>query len=88
MFPVRCYTCNACLAQQYPEYRARAQRGENASDVLQGLGVRRLCCRRMFLGYVNLIDEQLPHPNKDVVLDEAGTILYRLARQVRVVSCD
>jgi DNA-directed RNA polymerase subunit N len=31
--------------------------GESPEKVLDKLGVKRYCCRRMFLGHVNFIDE-------------------------------
>jgi len=31
-------------------------KGENPAKVLDDLGVRRYCCRRMFLSHIDLID--------------------------------
>jgi hypothetical protein len=69
MFPVRCYTCNAVLAQNPPQ------------------PVHRICCRRMFLGYVDLTTDQVQYGNVDVEL-APGVILRRKVVHTRVVSCD
>lgn len=87
-FPVRCYTCNAPLAQKHPRYRDALREGTRASEALQALDVTRSCCRRMFLGHVDLVADQVRHPNVDRALDEGGTVLQRLARAPRTVSCD
>ena len=93
MFPVRCYTCNAVLAQMHAEYVARttaAPEGECDAPgaALDRLGVRRMCCRRMFLGYVDLVTQQVRYPNLDRALDDEGTLLRRESRGEHVVSCD
>ena len=88
-FPIRCYTCNCVVADKYPAYRAAMQDGSrSAIDVFREENIARMCCRRMFLGHVDLVDDQLQHPNVDRVLDEAGTVLQRFAPDPRTVSCD
>ena len=47
-----------------------------------------MCCRRMFLGYVDIISDQLDNGNVDVALDRGGTVLQRRATHTRVVGCD
>ena len=88
MLPVRCYTCNSVIAHRHAEYVARTSSGETRADALAAIGIARLCCRRMFLGYVDLTTEQMRYANVDVVLDEAGTTLWRETRGEHVVPCD
>jgi DNA-directed RNA polymerase subunit N len=58
MMPVRCFTCGAVLADKWAEYDKRVNKDkEDAGKVLDDLGVKRYCCRRMFLSNVELIDE-------------------------------
>ena len=57
MLPVRCYTCNSVIAHRHAEYVARTSSGETRADALAAIGIARLCCRRMFLGYVDLTTE-------------------------------
>lgn len=58
MMPVRCFSCGAVVADKWDEYDKRVNKGnEQADKVLNDLGVRRYCCRRMFISNVELIDE-------------------------------
>ena len=57
MMPVRCFTCGAVVADKWEEYNNRVNKnGEDASKVLDELGFKRYCCRRMFISNVELID--------------------------------
>ena len=56
-FPIRCFTCGKVIGHLYEEYKKRVEAGEKPKEVLDSLGVKRYCCRRMFLSHVNLVDE-------------------------------
>ena len=86
MFPIRCYTCNAVLAQHYPSYQQGINRGEHPRALLDRQDVHRLCCRRMFLGFVDHF--KLEYSNTNMTLDQCGTTLLRYVSQERRVSCD
>jgi DNA-directed RNA polymerase subunit N (RpoN/RPB10) len=88
LFPVRCYTCNTVLAHLHPEYDRKVKSGEHAHTALGHLNVHRMCCRRMFLGYVDIISDQLHNGNVDIALDRGGTVLQRRATHTRMVGCD
>ena len=51
-FPVRCFTCGAVIGDLYEKYTAGLEANMPTAEVLDGLGVNRYCCRRMFLGHV------------------------------------
>lgn len=57
MKPIRCYTCGKLLGDKYDEFDKRVQKGEGPETVLNELGVKRYCCRRMLLTSVDLMDE-------------------------------
>lgn len=58
MMPVRCFTCGQVVADKWEDYDKRVNRDkEDAGKVLDDLGVKRYCCRRMFISNVELIDE-------------------------------
>ncbi|MGC8478847.1 MAG: DNA-directed RNA polymerase subunit N [Candidatus Micrarchaeia archaeon] len=58
MMPVRCFTCGAVVADKWEEYDRRVNKNkEEPGKVLDDLGVKRYCCRRMFLSNVEVIDE-------------------------------
>jgi len=61
MFPIRCFTCGALIADKYGEYKKRVSMGEDPGKVLDELGVKRYCCRRMFISNVDIIDQILPY---------------------------
>ncbi|UCE95161.1 MAG: DNA-directed RNA polymerase subunit N [Candidatus Bathyarchaeota archaeon] len=55
--PVRCFTCGKLLGDKWEEFSRRVREGEDASKVLDDLGINRYCCRRMLLSHVEIIDE-------------------------------
>ncbi len=59
IIPVRCFTCGKLVGDQWDEFTRRIKTGENASDILDSLGIKRYCCRRMLLSNVEIIDEVL-----------------------------
>jgi DNA-directed RNA polymerase subunit N len=60
IIPVRCFTCGKVIGQLHEEYSQRTKAGEDPAKVMDELGVKRYCCRRMFLTHVELIDEVMP----------------------------
>ncbi|QOR94462.1 DNA-directed RNA polymerase subunit N [Thermosphaera chiliense] len=62
LFPVRCFTCGAPIGHLWEEYEKRVKAGEEPGKVLDDLGVKRYCCRRMFLSYVDVSKEVLQFP--------------------------
>ena len=57
IIPVRCFTCGALIGDKWEEFIKRVRNGEDPGKVLDDLGVKRYCCRRMLLSHVELIDE-------------------------------
>ena len=57
MVPVRCFSCGKPLAGLYEQFRQRVDKGENPAKVLDDLGVKRYCCRRMLFTQADLIDD-------------------------------
>ena len=57
MFPIRCFTCGALIGDKWEEYERRVEAGEEPGKVLDDLGVKRYCCRRMFLSHYEYFDE-------------------------------
>lgn len=64
--PVRCFTCGKFIGNKEERYVKMLESGIDRKTVLDTLGMKRYCCRRMFLGYVNIIDQLLlfPQPNE------------------------
>jgi DNA-directed RNA polymerase subunit N len=59
IIPVRCFTCGKLVGDKWEDFASRIRTGENPKDVLDNLGVKHYCCRRMLLSNVELIDEIL-----------------------------
>ena len=55
IIPVRCFTCGKVIGHLWEEFKERVERGEPAKKVLDELGLKRYCCRQMFLGHVDLL---------------------------------
>ena len=54
-FPVRCFTCGAVIGQLYEDYK-KALETKQPGEALDGMGIERYCCRRMFVGHVDGMD--------------------------------
>lgn len=57
IIPIRCFSCGKPIAHLYAKYKERVEAGEEPGKVLDSLGIERYCCRAMFLGQVDLIQE-------------------------------
>lgn len=90
MFPVRCYSCNKVLGHLHDDFVESVANGSEPPAVMEKSGVRRMCCRRMFLAHVELTHDNGKFANDDIVIGE-GAFAVRLCRKVdmeRTVSCD
>mgnify|MGYP001194378727 CR=1 FL=1 len=56
MMPVRCFTCGAVIADKQEKYEGAVKKGEKPAAALNKLGVKRYCCRRMFVSHVSIVD--------------------------------
>ncbi len=65
MIPVRCFSCGAVVADKWEEYDRRVNKDhEDAGKVLDEMGVKRYCCRRMLISNLDLIEEFISIGNK------------------------
>ena len=60
MIPVRCWSCGKVIAHVYEQYKEAIETGKDSDKALDDLGMERYCCRRMFGGHVDLLDEIAP----------------------------
>ncbi|MBX8631713.1 MAG: DNA-directed RNA polymerase subunit N [Thermoplasmata archaeon] len=60
IIPVRCFSCGKVIGSSYEIYVKRVGMGESPKEVLDSLGIRRYCCRRMIISHADLIDEVIP----------------------------
>jgi len=59
IIPVRCFTCGKLIGDKWEEFARRVKAREEPGEVLDSLGIKRYCCRRMLLSHVEIIDEVL-----------------------------
>lgn len=64
MFPVRCPTCGAVIGDKWDTFAERVKRGEPPKQVLDDLGIKRYCCRRVFISHINLIEEMVMYTRR------------------------
>lgn len=65
MIPVRCFSCGQVIGDKWEEFDKRANKNkEDAKKVLDELGVKRYCCRRMLISHVDLIDDIINYSRK------------------------
>ncbi|MHA1268898.1 MAG: DNA-directed RNA polymerase subunit N [Candidatus Helarchaeota archaeon] len=57
IIPIRCFTCGKIIADKWEIYKERIENNEHPKDVLDSLGISRICCRRMFISFIDLLDE-------------------------------
>ena len=57
LIPIRCWSCGKPIAQLWAKYTERIEKGEDKKKILDDIGLDRYCCRSMFLGHVELMDE-------------------------------
>ena len=61
LVPVRCFTCGNLVSDKFEEYQNKVKSGEEPAKVLDSLGIKRYCCRRMLLTTVETIQQVLPY---------------------------
>lgn len=59
IIPIRCFTCNKEISSRYAQYLDKRRDGVVAATALDMLGMKRICCRRMYLGHVDIADQLL-----------------------------
>ncbi len=58
IIPIRCFSCGKPVGHLWEEYKERTEeKSEDKKKVLDDLGIKRYCCRALFLGHVDLLEE-------------------------------
>lgn len=65
IIPIRCFSCGKCIADKWEKYKLLLEEGLEKVEALESVGLRRYCCKRMFLGHVELIDKLLLYQKND-----------------------
>lgn len=57
IIPIRCQSCGKPIAHLWEEYKERIAKGEDKKHIMDSLGLKRYCCRAVFLGHVDLLEQ-------------------------------
>ena len=57
IIPIRCFSCGKPIAHLWEDYVDRVSKGEDKKAVLDALGIPRYCCRAMFIGHIEMLDD-------------------------------
>ncbi len=60
MFPIRCFSCGKPIAHLHEKYTEMLEAGKSSKQAMDKLEVRRFCCRAVFMGHIELIDNIAP----------------------------
>lgn len=60
IIPIRCFSCGAVIAHKWEECTELTISGIEMADALDKVGLMRYCCRRMYVGHIDLITEAAP----------------------------
>tara|TARA_B110000046_G_C12994526_1_gene399440 strand:+ start:1428 stop:1631 length:204 start_codon:yes stop_codon:yes gene_type:complete len=66
----------------------QAKQTMTGKESLDAVGLRRICCRRMLLTHVPVIEDILAYSNIDSVLDDCNTTFCCRVAKTRSVACD
>ncbi len=57
IFPVRCFTCGKPIGHLWEKYQEMIKKGSSPKEALDKLGVKRFCCRAIFISHIEAIDK-------------------------------
>ncbi|HIF91188.1 MAG TPA: DNA-directed RNA polymerase subunit N [Candidatus Poseidoniales archaeon] len=60
IIPIRCFSCGGLIAHKWEEYKEKIAAGIEIADALDQVDLTRYCCRRMYVGHHDLIEEIAP----------------------------
>ena len=60
LVPIRCFTCGGLIVDKFEDFQKRSNSDEDSARILDSLGIKRYCCRRMFLTTLETIQQIVP----------------------------
>ncbi len=57
IIPIRCFSCGKPVAHLWESYNERVKNGEDPKKVMDELGLKRYCCRALFIGHIDLLED-------------------------------
>ncbi len=59
IIPVRCFSCSKEISSKWEKYQLLIKQGSTEAEALNEVGLKRYCCRRMFLTHVDINQEKV-----------------------------
>lgn len=56
IIPIRCWTCSRIIGNRWELFNELQTKGFTAEGALDSLGLEEVCCRRMLLCHIDLVD--------------------------------
>ncbi|RKX82080.1 MAG: DNA-directed RNA polymerase subunit N [Spirochaetes bacterium] len=56
IIPCRCFSCGKPIGHLWEEFKKQVAEGKPPKQVLDELGLKRYCCRSVFLGQEDLVE--------------------------------
>ena len=67
------------MADKYAEFQQRVKTGEDPKIVLDSLGLKRYCCRRIMITSMDIVDQLMPYNEVEPgSLESAGASVRKL----------
>lgn len=58
IIPIRCFSCGQVVAHNYEDFLKEIKEKKlKPTEILDNLGVKKYCCRRMYVSNVDMVDE-------------------------------
>ncbi len=57
IIPIRCMSFLKPVAHLWEKYKKQVEKGEDPAKIFDELGLERYCCRALFLGHVDLVQQ-------------------------------
>lgn len=76
------------IAHKYKKYTTGIQKEEKVATLFNSLGIHRFCCKRMFLGHVDLSQNDIDVGLDINMLQKNGMDINKETSFERVESCD
>ena len=64
LIPIRYFSCGKPVGHLWENYKEKVSKGEDPAKVLDKLGLKRYCCRRMLISHKDYIDEVIKYKTR------------------------
>ncbi len=61
IIPVRCFSCGKVIANKWEKYKKLLDENKTKKEALDTVGLKRYCCRSIFMSHVESIDTLLKY---------------------------